>query len=282
LTRFERHVPPVALLLGVTGVLVVGALDFATGFLLRVDSLYFPPVGLVAWRLGRRAGFALAAVAAATSCGARWLTGLEAGEAFVLAWNTFALLAGCLLVALLAAAQRERLERDRTLSRVDSLTGLPNSEAFRERATLEAERSRRWRRPVSLSFMSLQDYGALVHEFGPAVGDEVLRTAAVSLRSSIRSTDLAARVAGGEFALLLPETNRNGAATVLERVRDRLGQDMRRCGWPVTASFGPVTSAEATAGDGTDHDADRLMRELSRGLRDPAAGGPETPSVSPT
>lgn len=250
-------------MLGVTGVLAVGILDSAAGFLLRVDPLYFAPVALAGWRLGRRAGIALALLATLSARTARWLTAPVPEEPLFAAWNTGAQLAGCLAVALLASGLRDEVGRGRALARVDGLTGLPNLAAFRERALLEAERSRRWHRPVALAHLSLRELGTLVDEFGRAVGDEVLRTAAVSLRSSIRSTDLAARIGEDGFALLLPETDATGAGTVVERIVGRLRHDLSRGGWPVTATVGPVTSMETGGVEGADRQVDRFLRAAS-------------------
>lgn len=245
------------------GVLVVGLLDYATGFLLRVEPLYFAPVGWAGWRLGRRAGIALAILAAAASRTARWFTAATPEETLFMAWNAGSHLAGGLAIAFLASGLRDEADRRRTLERADDLTGLPNVVSFRERAVLEAERSRRWRRPVAVAHLSLRDLGTLVEEFGRPVGDEVLRTAAVSLRSSIRSTDLAARVGEDEFAILLPETDGTGAGTVVERVLGRLQKDLSRGGWPVTASFGPIVSMETGDAEGADRQADRFLRAAS-------------------
>lgn len=126
------------------------------------------------------------------------------------------------------------------------------------------ERTRRWRRPLTLSCIDLDNFKALNDGFGHAVGDEVLRTVAVSLRSGIRSTDLAARIGGDEFALLFPETDKVGARAVLETVLGRLHQDMTRAGWPVTASVGSVTTTEATTVESLLRQADQVMYEVKR------------------
>ena len=266
-------------LLVVTGALVVGAVDFTIGFELRVDPLYLAPVALAAWTLGRHAGVAAAVLSAAASFSAGVLVGNGPAGTLANAWNTGAKLAAFLVVALLVSALRERADRERALARTDEPTGLPNVEAFRERALLEAERSRRWRRPLSLAYMDLVDLRVLDAEFGHAVRDEVLRTAAVSLRSALRSTDLAARVGAEEFALLLPETDRRGAGIVIERVVARMHEDMGRAGWPVHATFGPVTSIEPEDGEAPVRGSEGLLREVSRaGRRDAPAAAAASPA----
>jgi diguanylate cyclase (GGDEF)-like protein len=173
-------------------------------------------------------------------------------------------LAAFLVVAYLVAALRERLESERDLSRTDPLTGLANGNAFRERVTLEVARTRRWRRPLTLAYLDLDDFKDVNAEFGQAVGDEVLRTVGVALRSAIRSTDLAARIEGDRFTLLFPETDRPGARVVLESVLGRLHQDLIRAGWPVTASIGSVTTIEATSTESLLRQADHVLYEVKK------------------
>jgi len=270
---FER---PAVLLLGVLGVAALGTLDFVTGVELEISPLYFLPVGFVSWQLGSRTGFFFAALSAAAWQASNAVTGLDGAGTLVQVWNTCVHLAGFSVVALLVAELHERLERERDLSRNDALTGLANGNTFRERATLEVARTRRWRRPLTLACLDLDDFKAINDEFGPAVGDEVLRTVAVSLRSAIRSTDLAARLDGDRFTLLFPETDKAGARVVLETVLGRLHQDLTRGGWPVTASIGSVTTIEATSPESLLRQADQVLYEVKKagkaGIRAAEAG----------
>ncbi len=165
---------------------------------------------------------------------------------------------------LLVAELHERFERERDLTRIDSLSGLANGIAFRERATLEVARTRRWRRPLTIAHVDLDDFKVINDEFGQSVGDEVLRTVAVSLRSAIRSTDLAARIEGDKFSLLFPEPDKAGAKVVLETVLGRLHQDLTRGGWPVTASIGSVTTIEATSPESLLRQADQVLHEVKK------------------
>ena len=264
LPRFEALGRPAALLLGVLGVFAVGALDFVTGVEIQVAPLYFVPVGFISWRLGRRTGFACGVLSAAVGHAADAFTGLGRAGAVVQAWNTCVSLAALLVVARLVAELHERLERERESTRTDALTGLANGNAFRERVTLEVARTRRWRRPLTLAYVDLDDFKAVNDEFGQAVGDEVLRTVAVALRSAIRATDLAARIEGDRFTLLFPETDRPGARRVLESVLDRLHQDLIRAGWPVTASIGSVTTIEASSTESLLRQADQVLYEVKK------------------
>lgn len=264
LAAFQSLERPAVLLLGVLGVVAVGAVDYATGGELLLYILYFVPVSFVSWRLGKRPGIAIAVLSAATSLFSGSLTGTDRAGLLAFVWNGCVHLVGFLVVALLVAERHETLDRERDLARTDALTGLANGTAFRERATLEVARTRRWRRPLTLAYVDLDDFKAVNAELGPAVGDEVLRTVAVALRSAIRSTDLAARIEGDKFTLLFPETDKSGAKVVLESVLGRLHQDLTRAGWPVTASIGSVTTIEATSPESLLRQADQVLYEVKK------------------
>ena len=255
---------PAVFLLGLLAVSAIGVLDWATGVEIRIYPFYFVPVSFVCGRLGRRAGLAFAVLSAVVWEASNAAAGMDRVSFFVLVWNTGVQLLSFLTVALLMAELRTRLEHERSLSRTDSLTGLANAEALRERAELEVHRARRWRRPLTLAYADLDNFKAVNDTLGHAAGDDVLRVAAAALRSGLRSTDLAARVGGDEFVLLLPETDREGARTVLEGARDRLDREMRRNGWPVTASIGSVTTDFPRDAADLLKQADVLMYEVKR------------------
>jgi diguanylate cyclase (GGDEF)-like protein len=250
--------------IGVAAVAAVGALDFATGVEARIFPLYFLPVSFVSWRLGRGAGVAIAVLSAFTWQASNFLAGMDRAGWLVLAWNTAVQLLAFLVVALLIAELKGKLENELALSRTDSLTGIANGLAFRERAILEVERSRRWGRPLTLAFVDLDDFKAVNDTRGHGEGDEVLRVAAASLGSALRSTDLLARIGGDEFVILLPETDETGARVVLDAARSRLRQEMQRGGWPVTASIGWVTAVEPVDADSLIRQADAAMYEVKR------------------
>lgn len=105
------------------------------------------------------------------------------------------------------------------LKRNDSLTGLANPKQLDTRVAEEIVRWERYRRPLALVLLDLDDFGQINDEFGREVGDELLQHVATILDAATRSLDLVARYGGQEFAVLLPETNEMGAMIVAERLR---------------------------------------------------------------
>ncbi len=108
------------------------------------------------------------------------------------------------------------------LAHTDPLTGLANRRHLIEQLEREFARARRYHRPLSLIYLDLDGFKAINDRHGHMVGDQVLQGAARSMRAVLRSTDLLARIGGDEFAVLLPETNLDGAHNVALKLRRAL------------------------------------------------------------
>ncbi len=115
------------------------------------------------------------------------------------------------------ALRLAKLELER-LSITDPLTGLFNRRYFQYRLEQEVERCRRYGDPVSLLLLDLDHFKRVNDRHGHEVGDAVLRTTAALLRDDLRRPDVCTRWGGEEFAVIMPSTDRSGAATVAERV----------------------------------------------------------------
>lgn len=120
------------------------------------------------------------------------------------------------------ARMRDQADEMKQLALTDPLTDLSNRRHLLSRLKYEHERSLRYQRSLSLIFIDLDDFKEVNDRFGHLVGDKVLRGIGQALRSSIRSTDLLARIGGDEFAILLPETRSDGALRVVDRLRQSL------------------------------------------------------------
>jgi two-component system, cell cycle response regulator len=101
----------------------------------------------------------------------------------------------------------------------DSMTQLSNHGYFRRFLELEVKRSQRQNHPTSLIMLDIDDFKAKNDSFGHDTGDLIIVEAAARIRRSLREIDLAARYGGEEFAVVLPYTDRMGAALVAERIR---------------------------------------------------------------
>jgi diguanylate cyclase (GGDEF)-like protein len=101
----------------------------------------------------------------------------------------------------------------------DPLTGLYNRRYFDETLAAEVKRAHRYDRQLALIFMDLDDFKAINEELGHLGGDAVLVGIAERLRSVIRAADIAARVGGDEFAVILPESSTDDAQRLFRRLQ---------------------------------------------------------------
>ncbi len=112
----------------------------------------------------------------------------------------------------------EKTEELKRISITDALTGLLNRRYFQERLTEEIERSRRHRIPVSLIIVDIDNFKGYNDTFGHLGGDEILVLLGQALRNYIRAIDVAARYGGEEFTIILPQTNKEDARIIAERL----------------------------------------------------------------
>jgi diguanylate cyclase (GGDEF)-like protein len=117
------------------------------------------------------------------------------------------------------ALENARLyEIARNLADRDPLTGFFNHRYLHERLSEEIVRAVRNRQPLSVIMLDLDDFKLVNDTFGHVYGDQVLVRVADLVRSTLRASDVAARYGGDEFALILPETGRDEAARVADRI----------------------------------------------------------------
>jgi len=240
--------------------LAVAYVDYATGTELRVFPLYFVPVLAVSLRLGRWPG-----LGTAVACAAAWelsnhMAGMRGSRPSIGVANLLLMVIAFGAIALLGAAQRDWLLRERAVSRTDSLTGLLNGRGFYEAAAVELARSARYRHPLTLAYVDLDDFKVTNDRFGHARGDAVLVAVARALRRACRSTDVVGRLGGDEFVVLFPETGRDAAEAALVKLHTRVQEAGSQDGAPVTASIGSVSFAKPPAEvEVLVHEADTVM-----------------------
>ncbi|MFO7806125.1 MAG: diguanylate cyclase [Paracoccaceae bacterium] len=117
-------------------------------------------------------------------------------------------------------SHRKNLEYGLTeLSRRDSLTGAANRRYFFERAQEEFTRARRYNKPLSLIVFDIDNFKQINDANGHGAGDRVLQDMSNIISVDSREIDLLGRVGGDEFAVLVPETDLQGACDVAERLR---------------------------------------------------------------
>ena len=163
------------------------------------------------------------------------------------------------------ALENARLyETARDLADRDPLTGFFNHRYLHERLAEEVVRAVRSRRPLSVVMLDLDDFKLVNDSFGHLYGDRVLVHVAELIRATVRTSDVPTRYGGDEFAVILPDTDRTGAAIIAGRILEALRRTPfaaeGRGPFPVAASIGLATHPEGG------RSATELIAAADRGL----------------
>lgn len=157
----------------------------------------------------------------------------------------------------------------RQLATTDSLTGALTRRSFEAELDNELERARRYKHHAALVLFDLDNFQDVNSNFGHAAGDAVLRNVAGLTREALRTVDVFGRIDGSTLAILLPETPRDGALNVVERLREAIKTEPTSDGntiITITASFGFTVAAE------TDRTGHGMLRRASDALREAKSG----------
>ncbi len=123
----------------------------------------------------------------------------------------------------LAIENARFLEETERMAVTDGLTGLYNHKEFQKRLAEEVERGTRYGKEFSLLMIDIDHFKVFNDTHGHPTGDAILKEIVKITRKCIRTVDIAARYGGEEFAVILPETNAEGAKTVAERIQQSMG-----------------------------------------------------------
>ena len=116
---------------------------------------------------------------------------------------------------------RDTLSRVRKHSLVDELTGLPNHVAFVRQLDSEIGRAKRYGFSLAVAIIDIDDLKSVNQLYGRAAGDAVLQCYTREIMSQFRGYDMVARFGKDEFAVLFPNTQKEGATRALEKAQKR-------------------------------------------------------------
>jgi diguanylate cyclase (GGDEF)-like protein len=212
------------LLLGVTA--LISWAVYASGDAGSPYTIFFVWVVIYAAFFFGSRGAALQITAMLAGYGAALIALGDQADSPVLHWalTASALLLLAFAIEVLTARVGRLLERLTEIGRADSLTGLYNAAEFTDLLDIEIERARRSGNRLGVVIAEIDGFAPVASDRLPSGQQQLLRTVGAVFRDTPRQIDIAARLGGGRFALLLPYTDEHGSFLLSERIRERLAQ----------------------------------------------------------
>lgn len=223
---------------------IIGLIDYYVSAEVYVSILYLIPIGIGTWFADNCTGFLLSIISAIVS-----LLVNQSQDKFNLPivthyWNTIVNLGFFLFTNYLLSSLKITLKTLEKLAHTDNLTGLKNRMVFLDSVNNEIAKSKRYKDPLTVAYVDIDDFKKVNDQFGHNTGDRLLRSVADAARKTLRQIDVIARIGGDEFAILLPRTGYEASEVVLHRLQRVLLSSMEQQGLPITFSIGAITFSD--------------------------------------
>ena len=160
---------------------------------------------------------------------------------------------------------RDNVQMSVTMAVTDALTGLHNRRYMEGHLTTLVEKSQQMRRPLTLLTLDIDHFKAVNDTWGHDAGDEVLKEFARRVRKMVRGLDLACRMGGEEFVIVMPETEIGVGMRVGERIRAAIASDPFPIHGGTRAIDVTVSIGASTLAAGSDT-AEALMKRADEAL----------------
>jgi two-component system cell cycle response regulator len=152
------------------------------------------------------------------------------------------------------------------LASTDHLTGIYNRREVERRLSVEVDRAIRHGRPLTVLMIDIDNLKRVNDRYGHAAGDEVVCLLGRILSTNMRSSDVAGRVGGDEFLVVLPEVDANGGAALAQRLIHRFDAELPTLGdWEDAAARVGISVGIASSGEAA-LSADRLFSRADEAL----------------
>ena len=232
---------PLTLFTSTLLVIIIGLVDYLTGYQISFSIFYLIPILWATWKNGKISGIIISSLSAIIWLEADLLTQHFYTHPAIPYWNAFMRFGVFILVTLLLNALKYSLENEKKLARLDHLTQVANSRSFGEAIFKEKQRAQRYQHLFSLAYIDLDNFKTVNDKFGHEAGDKLLQKVAQLLMNETRKTDVLGRLGGDEFAILMPETDGQSAKDVLTRIQKKFSKEMQQENLAISLSIGCVT-----------------------------------------
>ena len=168
LANLEKKSKRFTISLSLVLIVVVGLLDFFTGYEIAFSLFYVVPIALISWFIGRSSGVITSVVCALVWFGADRATGHLSMHPFITLWNTLVRFSFFIIITMLLSAVKNTMQREKELTRADNVTGALTSRFFYGVLQMEVNRSQRNQRPFTLAYIDLDNFKTVNDQFGHA------------------------------------------------------------------------------------------------------------------
>lgn len=255
---FESHHRTVSFVWGYCLLILISYLDYQIHPKISLSVFYLFPISLITWFISREAGFIVSGLSSVAGFLTKFRDDTLINGVFIPFWNATVMLIVFLTVSSLLIELRATLKQEQ-IARKDLLTGVANKQLFLELAGMEVKKVHRYRHPLTVVNLDIDDFKLFNQNLGRKLGDKLLYTTAHSLKNSIRETDIIGRIGENEFSIILPGIGYELANSVICRLRNQLVESMDNQ-WSVTFSIAAVTFVNPPNSiDEMLHQADHLM-----------------------
>jgi diguanylate cyclase (GGDEF)-like protein len=223
-------------------VFAIGYLDYVTGPEIGFSLFYLIPIILTGWfRYEKK----ISLVLVPGFCAAVWLladiySGHHYSEPWIPYWNMVTRLGMFTVISVALSRLRAANAHERTLARIDPLTGVYNTRYFAELVSNEISRATRYSETFSFAYLDVDNFKNVNDTFGHEQGDQLLKTLTKVIKDNIRNIDTIARFGGDEFGILFPRTDAGQSHAVMSKIYSVFRNNIT-IQWKVTLSAGVTT-----------------------------------------
>lgn len=240
LSIFDKKRPVFVWWVSVLVVLIICYVFLLAEKHMDISILLVVPVLLVSWYGSNKAGLSLAMLSALFISAAR-VIGAYSNEVIYYLYSFVVTLGTLLLVAIIVTNFRKVHRVESVAADTDTLTSLHSKRSFYACFENEIKRSGRYGHKLSIAYIDVDNFKYVNDTFGHGSGDNLLIEISKCLVSSLRATDIVARIGGDEFVCLFPETAAKEAKEAILKAEKVLKKSMSENSWPVSFSVGVVT-----------------------------------------